>query len=90
MATKMSENSKKIFDYVKAAGDKNVTAMDIAEALGLTTQQVNGSVTSAFCKKELMVRVPSEIQLEDGTHKQVNFIKLTDAGKNFDPNQIEE
>lgn len=82
---KASENSVKIYNYVKAAGDNNITATDIAEALGLSTQQVNGSVTSAFAKKGLMERVPAEIKLPDGTHKAVKFIKLTEAGKTWDP-----
>ena len=46
---------------------------------------VNGIVTSAFQKKSLMERVPAEIELEDGTHKAVKFIRLTDAGRAFDP-----
>ena len=32
-----------------------------------------------------MVRVPAEIELEDGTHKAVKFIQFTDAGRAFDP-----
>ena len=32
-----------------------------------------------------MERVPAEIELEDGTHKAVKFIRLTDAGRAFDP-----
>ena len=32
-----------------------------------------------------MERIPAEIELEDGTHKPVKFIKLTEAGAAFDP-----
>ena len=32
-----------------------------------------------------MKRVPGEITLEDGSHKPVKFIKLTDKGRAFDP-----
>ena len=32
-----------------------------------------------------MERVPAEIELEDGSHKSVKFIKLTEAGMAFDP-----
>jgi hypothetical protein len=33
----------------------------------------------------LGVRTPAEIELEDGTHKAVKFLSLTDAGMAFDP-----
>ena len=37
-----------------------------------------------------MERIPAEVENEDGTHKAVKFIKLTDAGKEFDPNATDE
>lgn len=92
----MKENNIKVYDYVKANGDSNITAADIAEGTGLEVRSVNGIVTAAFQRhtievdgqkvpQPLMERIPAEIELEDGTHKQVKFIKLTEAGKNFDP-----
>lgn len=86
----LSENSKVVYDYVKSIDGANVTAADIAEATGLGVKQVNGIVTSAFQRKELMERIPAEIALEDGTHKTVKFIKLTEKGMAFDPNAVEE
>lgn len=50
----MSENSVKVFEYVKAHEDENITAKDIADALGFDPEnnrgvkQVNGIVTAAF------------------------------------------
>ena len=73
---------------VRADGD-DFTAADIAEALGLEVKQVNGIVTSAFQKKGLMIREEAEVELADGTHKKVKFIRLTDAGKDFDPASAE-
>ena len=84
----LKPNSRMIFDYVRANKDENISAADIAEATGLGVKSVNGSIT-AFTKKELMVRVPAEVQLEDGSHKQVKFIKMTDAGLAFDPDAEE-
>lgn len=81
----LKENSKKVFDYVKSVNGGNITAADIATATGLEVRQVNGIVTSAFQRKGLMERIPAEIELEDGTHKPVKFIKLTEAGAAFDP-----
>ena len=85
----LKENSRKVLDYVKANDGKEMTAADIAAGTGLEVKQVNGIVTSAFQKKGLMQRTPAEIQLEDGTHKAVKFISLTEEGKNFDPDAEE-
>ena len=82
----LKPNSKAVFEYVKENDGTEMTAADIAAATGLEVKQVNGIVTSAFQKKGLMERVPAEIQLEDGTHKAVKFIRLTDDGRAFDPN----
>lgn len=86
----LKENSRKVFDYVKSVKGQNVTAADIATATGLDARQVNGIVTAAFQKKGLMERIPAEIELEDGTHKAVKFIRLTDEGEAFDPYEKEE
>ena len=85
----LKENSRKVLDYVKANDGTNMTAADIAAGTGIEVKQVNGIVTSAFQKKGLMKRTPAEIQLEDGTHKAVKFISLTEEGKSFDPDAEE-
>ena len=82
----LKENSLKVFNYVKENDGKNMTAADIAEGTGLEVRSVNGIVTSAFQRKGLMERVPAEVELPDGSHKAVKFIRLTEAGKEFDPN----
>lgn len=81
----LKENSKIVFNYVKENEGKNITAADIAEATGLEVRSVNGIVTSAFQRKGLMERIPAEVELEDGSHKSVKFIRLTEDGKTFDP-----
>ena len=85
----MKENSKKVLNYLKDVND-NVTAADVAEALGLEKRQIDGIFTSAIQRKGLGVRVPAEIELEDGSHKAVKFLKLTDAGMAFDPDAADE
>lgn len=82
----LKENSKLVYNYVLENGEKNITAADIAEGTGLPVRSVNGIVTSAFQRKGLMERVPAEVELPDGSHKAVKFIRLTEAGKEFDPN----
>ena len=50
----MSENSVKVFEYVKAHENENITAKDIAEGLHFDMEgnrgikQVNGIVTASF------------------------------------------
>ena len=81
----MKENSKNVLNYLKGVNGENVTAADVAEALGLEKRQVDGIFTSALQRKGLGVRVPAEIELDDGSHKAVKFLKLTDEGMAFDP-----
>jgi hypothetical protein len=85
----MKENSKKVLEYLKSINGQNVTAADVAEALGLEKKSVDGIFTSAIQRKNLGVRTPAEIELEDGTHKTVKFLSLTPAGMAFDPDAEE-
>lgn len=89
----LKENSLKVLEYVRAHDGENMTAADIAEGTGLEVRSVNGIVTSAFQKKGLMVRTPAEIEVTDSegkvSHKDVKFISLTEAGKEFDENAEE-
>lgn len=85
----LKENSKNIFYYVKEHEHENITAQDIADGLGLGVRTVNGSVTSAFCRKGLMERVETERTLPDGTHQKVKEIHLTDLGRAFNPEAAE-
>lgn len=80
----LKENSRIVLDYVKNNDGEDFTAQDIADATGLGVKSVNGIITSAFQKKGFMERVEAEVELEDGTHKRVKFIKLTDAGREHD------
>lgn len=80
----LKDNSLKVLNYLKSIGDENVTAADIGAALGFTTKSTDAIVTMGLGKKGLAKRVSAEIQLEDGTHKPVNFIKLTPEGKDYD------
>ncbi len=86
----MSDNSKKVLNYLKEINGEQVTAADVAAALGLEKRQVDGIFTSAIQRKSLGVRTPAEIELEDGTHKAVKFLSLTPAGMAFDPDAVEE
>ena len=85
----LKPNSIAVFNFVKDNDGTDFTASDIAEALGLEVKSVNGIVTSAFQKKGLMLREEAEVELADGSHKKVKFIRLTDTGREFDPEATE-
>ena len=80
----MKENTKKVFEFLRTVNGQNVTSADVAGALGLEKRQVDRILTQAIQKKELGYRVDSEIELEDGTHSKVKFLKLTEAGMALD------
>lgn len=81
----VSDKSLTVLNYLKSIGDQNVTAADIAEALGMEKKSVDGIVTSGLIRnKGLAERIPAEIELEDGTHRTVKFIKATPAGLAYD------
>lgn len=82
----MKENTKKVITYLQGLNGADVTAADVAVELGLEKRQVDGIFTSAIQKKGYGVRVPAEVELEDGTHKAVKLLKLTDAGIALDVN----
>ena len=82
----MKENTKRVITYLQGLdANTDVTAADVAEALGMEKRSVDGVFTSAIQRKELGARVEAEIELEDGTHKPVKFLSLTPAGMSFDP-----
>lgn len=85
----MKENSKKVLEYLKGINGADVTAADVADALGLEKRSVDGIFTSAIQRKGLGIRTAAEIELPDGSHKQVKFLSLTPAGMSFDPDADE-
>ena len=76
----LKPNSLMVFNYVREHDGEDFTAAEIAEALGLEVKQVNGIITSAFQKKGLMLR--EEVAVTGG---KVKYIRLTDEGREFDP-----
>ena len=81
----MKENSVKVLNYLKGLNGADVTAADVSEALDLPKKSVDGIFTSAIQRKGLGFREVAQVELEDGTQKQIKFLKLTDAGKAFVP-----
>ena len=80
----MSTNSKMVFEFLKENNGEEKNEEDVAEALSLEKRQIDGIFTSAIQRKGYGVRVPGEIELEDGTHKAVKWLHLTDEGMALD------
>ena len=55
----MKENSKKVLNYLKEIAGENVTAADVAAALGLEKRSVDGIFTSAIQRKGFSASYPS-------------------------------
>ena len=86
----MKPNTKLVWTFLMDNDGADLTAADVADALGLEKRQVDGIFTSAIQRKGLGVRTPAEVELEDGTHKAVKLLSLTPAGMAFDPDAEEE
>ena len=77
MAAYLSDNAQMVMKYLQANPGADCTADDLAEALGLTPRQINGTATG-LQKKGLTERVVVE-----GIEKKV--IRLTAEGAAIDP-----
>ena len=77
MAAYLSENAQALVRFLQANSSGNYTADDLADALGLTARQINGTATG-LQKKGLTERVVVE-----GIEKKV--IQLTSEGLSIDP-----
>lgn len=76
----MKESTKTVIKYLQSLDNKDVTAADVAEALGMEKKSVDGVFTAALQRKDLGYRQEAEVEIEGGKHKTVKFLKLTDAG----------
>ena len=86
---KLSENAKVVMRRLQELEDADVTVHDLSEDIGLPVNSITG-IFNSFVKKGLGERVIAEVELEDGSHKTVKFLKLTDACLNLDVDAVEE
>lgn len=91
---RLNDNARVVFDFIVANKGNDITAATIAEATGLEVKRVNGILTGLQKQSKkhppLIVRVPAEIETEDGETKGVKLIQLTDEADSFDPDEAYE
>ena len=85
----LSENSLKVLNYLKENQGVQMTAKDIADALGMTDKSVNGVVTLGLGnKKGYAQRTDAVIEVTDENGntvpKPVKFISITEKGLAYD------
>lgn len=87
----VSMNTINIIKFLQGHKDENLTAVQIADAMGLSKQTVNGAFTSGVCRKGYGVRVEDEVFNDDTQkHEVVKYLKLTDAGLALDADSLNE
>jgi predicted transcriptional regulator len=79
-ATKLTEKSYEVFDYIKNAGGK-VSVPELAEALGRTERSVGANLTD-LAKKGFGAREKVEIE---GADKPVTYFVLNADGMAWAP-----
>ena len=79
MAAALKENAVRIMTYLQEHDEEDITATDIAEALQLEIKSVNGTITALDRHRKFVER--EEVAITGG---KVKYIRLTDAGRNFD------
>lgn len=79
-----TENSIKVYHFLKDNYGSKLTNKDIADALGVSGPTVVGSVTG-LCKKGYAVRTEEHVAGADGKDTVVKYISLTEEGLDYDP-----
>lgn len=81
----MTENSGKVFNYLKEHFGEQITHQRVVADLGISSPAVSGSV-NGLVKKGYAVRTEDVAMDADGKEVTIKYISLTDAGLAFDPN----
>lgn len=82
----MKPNTKAVIEFLQGQNGADLTAADVAEALDIEKKKVDGIFTSAVQRKQYGYREEAEVELADGSHKKVKFLKLNEKGMALDCN----
>ena len=80
----MKPNTITVIKFLQAHADEDLTAQDVADQTGLNKRQVDGIFTSAIARKGFGLREEAEVELANGDHQKVKFLRLTADGVNLD------
>lgn len=80
----MTDNSRKVFEALKAHYGDKITHQQLVAELGVSSAAVSGSV-NGLVKKGYAVRNEEVEMGEDGKETVVKYITLTEDGFAFDP-----
>ncbi len=86
----MTDNSKKLFEFLKKNYGKEFSKHELVELLDITMSAVNGSVNGLERKNFVTVRteiIPSRVKGDKTL--EVRYISLTEEGLKFDPEEDE-
>ncbi len=92
----MKDTSKNMLNYLKEHKGEDLTASDIATALGYEDKTVNGAVTSLAHRHfegegDDKVLVPLVERIATGEKndkgREIKFVKITEAGMEFDTSE---
>lgn len=80
----MTDNSRKVFNYLKEHFGEQLTHQQIVADLGVSSAAVSGSV-NGLVKKGYAIRKEEASMDENGKEVTVKYISLTNEGFAFDP-----
>lgn len=83
----MTENSRKVYDFLKANNGVKMTGQEIAAELGVTINAVTGSV-NGLVKKGYATRTEETAEV-DGKPETKKYIALTAEGMAWNPDAVE-
>lgn len=86
----MSEKATTILNYLKANNGVDLTAADVADALGLGKKSIDSTFTFTIQNKGLGYREEAMVEDAEGKQMKIKFLRLNDAGLDFDPMASEE
>lgn len=86
----MTENSIKVFEYLKKHYDKKFTKHELVENLDVSIAVVTGSVNGLVKKGLAAETIDSFAPLTAGAKPiEVRWVQITEAGRKFDPYEEE-
>jgi len=85
----MTENSKKVLEYLQDNSGDSFTKQEIAANLSIPIQAVVGS-TTGHKKKGLISEEEKTETNENGKELVKKYVTITEEGMNFDPEATEK